>query len=381
MNFISIVLIFGLGYLFINQFKEKLSEANFDTLIKLFLYHILFGVYFCFFIQGDAIGYWEQAKYMTNNDFFYSLTEGQGTLFIYSLNYFPSKILNLSYFTGTMIYNLIGFFGLTYFYVMAVELVPNEPKYKGYYLFPLLFFLPNLHFWSCAVGKDTLLFFCIAIFTYGLLEPYKRISMIIFGLLLSYFIRPHITLFLLVSFGIAYFSGKNISTIKRILFFGIMIAVAIKILPLVLEFAKIEEASIDSFDKFSEAKASLLSRSTVDTAINISSYPLLFKVFTFLFRPFFFDIKGIPAFLASFENLLLLLLTFSILKNKPFRSFKNSPIVIQGLVYFLIIGTFAFSQSLGNVGIMIRMRNMFLPGLIIFFYWHFSYIQTKENDL
>jgi hypothetical protein len=370
-----------LGYIFIQSFKDKLSEENLNTLKKLFLLHILFGSYFCFFVQGDAVGYWRQAKFMTNSDFVYALTEQQGTYFIYALNYYPSNILDLSYFTGTMLYSLIGFIGLTYFFVTAIELIPDNPKYKEYYLFPMLFFLPNLHFWSCAVGKDALLFFCIAIFTYGLLQPIKRIPMIILGLLLAYFIRPHITLFMLLGYGLAYFSGKNISVVQRVLFFGAMIGVSIAILPMVMEFAKIEEASVDSFDKFSVGKAALLSGSHTGSAIDISYYPFPLKVFTFLFRPFFFDINGIPSMLASFENLVLLVLTFTVLKNKPLQTFKNAPFVIQGMIYFLIIGTLAFSQSLGNVGIMIRMRNMFLPGLIIYIFWHFSYWQSQESKI
>ncbi|MFV5701781.1 hypothetical protein ACM55F_07890 [Flavobacterium sp. XS2P12] len=380
MDFFITVLIFVLGYSFIQSFKDRLSEENLNTLIKLFLFHILFGAYFCFFVQGDAVGYWRQAKFMSYTDFIYSLTQDQGTYFVYALNYYPSNILDLSYFTGTMLYSLIGFIGLTYFYVMAVELIPNNPKYKEYYLFPMLFFLPNLHFWSCAVGKDALLFFCIAIFTYGLMQPFKRMPMIILGLLLAYFIRPHITLFMLLGFGMAYFSGRNISAVQRVLFFGAMIGVSIAILPMVMEFAKIEEASVDSFDKFSEGKAALLSRSHTGSAVDISSYPFPLKVFTFLYRPFFFDINGIPSVLASFENLLLLVLSFTVLKNKPLQTFKNAPYVIQGMVYFLIIGTLSFSQTLGNVGIMIRMRNMFLPGLIIFIFWHFSYRQSQESE-
>jgi hypothetical protein len=204
--------------------------------------------------------------------------------------------------------------------------------------------------------------------------------MIILGLALAYFIRPHITLFMLLGFGMAYFSGKNVSIVQRILFFGAMIGVSIAILPMVMEFAKIEEASVDSFNSFSESKAALLSRSHTNSAIDISSYPFPLKVFTFLYRPFFFDINGIPALLASFENLLLLVLSFTVIKNKPLQTFRNAPFVIQGMVYFLIIGTLAFSQSLGNVGIMIRMRNMFLPGLIIYIFWHFSYWQSKELE-
>lgn len=380
MDIFILVLILALGYLFIQSFTNKISEVNMITLKKLFFFHILFGTYFCFFVQGDAIGYWKQAKFMTYTDFIYSLTQDQGTHFIYALNYYPSNILDLSYFTGTMMYSLIGFIGLTYFYVIAVKLIPNNPEFKGYYLFPLLFFLPNLHFWSCAVGKDTLLFFCIAIFTYGLMQPVKRMPMLFIGLFLAYFIRPHMTLFILLGFGLAYFSGNNISVLQRVLFIGIMIGIAIIILPKVMEFAKIEEASVDSFNKFSENKASSLSTAYSSSAVDISSYPFPLKVFTFLYRPFFFDINGIPSVLASFENLLLLLLSITVLKNKPLQTFRSAPFVIQGMVYFLIIGTIAFSQSLGNVGIMIRMRNMFLPGLIIYIFWHFSYWQSQESE-
>ena len=380
MDFFIVTLIFLMGFLFVQSFKDKLSEGNLGTLKKLFLVHLLFGAYFCFFVRGDASGYWNLAKYMSYSDFIRSITEDQGTYFILALNYYPSNILDLSYFTGTMIYSLVGFIGLTYFYIVAVELIPNNPEYKGHYLFPMLFFLPNLHFWSCAVGKDTLLFFCIAIFTYGLLQPVKRLPLVILGLLLAYFIRPHMTLFMLLGFGMAFFSGKNISVVQRILFLAVMIGIAIAILPKVMEYAKIEEGTVDSFKEFSASKATLLSTASSSSAVDISSYPFPLKVFTFLYRPFFFDINGIPALLASFENLILLILSFTVIKNKPLQTFRNAPFVIQGMVYFLIIGTLAFSQSLGNVGIMIRMRNMFLPGLIIYIFWHFSYWQSQESE-
>lgn len=379
MDLIFIIFTLIVAYFFIRSFKNSLSKANFKILNYLFFYHLIFGVYYCFFIQGDAIGYWKESKTMTYQDFIFSLTQGQGTYFMYALNFLPANILRLNYFTGTIIYSFIGFVGLTYFYINAIKLIPNNPNFKNYNLFPLLFFLPNLHFWSCAVGKDTLIFTCIAFVVHGLCEPFKRFQFIAIGLFLSYFIRPHITLFMLLAFGIAYFFSKNISFVKRILFFGGMLGIAIAILPLVLKYSKIEEASLVSFDKFSNAKAAVLSGSRTGSSIDISSYPFPLKVFTFLFRPLFFDINGIPSILASIENFLLLVLSFSIFKNKPFDSFKNAPFIIKGMVYFLIIGTLAFSQSLGNVGIMIRMRNMFLPGLIIFIFWHFSFNKSKDE--
>jgi hypothetical protein len=147
----------------------------------------------------------------------------------------------------------------------------------------------------------------------------------------------------------------------------------------VLKFAKIEEASIDSFNNFASNKASLLNKSYTGSAIDISSYPYPVKIFTFLFRPFFFDINSIPSLLASIENMILLILTISFFRSNPITSFKKAPFVIQGLVYFLIIGAMTFSQSLGNLGIMIRMRNMFLPGLIVFLFWHFSNTNKEKG--
>ena len=380
MDFIFTLLFIFLGFAFINSFKNKLSQNNYSTLQQLYFYHLLFGVYYCFFVLGDSVGYWKQPKLMSYTNFIHFFNEEQGTYFIYALNYIPSNILNLSYFTGTIMYSLIGFIGLTYFYLVAIDCIPNNPKFKQYNLFPLLFFLPNLHFWSCAVGKDSLLFFCIGIYVYGLMNTSKRLILIILALVLSYFIRPHITLFMIIAFGFSFVMANNKSLFQRILFSAIMIGITIYIFPLVLEFAKIDEATVDNFNNFATNKASLLSRSHTGSAVDVSSYPLPIKIFTFLFRPFFFDINSIPSLLAAIENALLLILSINILINKPLNSFKKAPFVIKGMIYFLIIGTVAFSQSLGNLGIMIRMRNMFLPGLIIFILWHYSNINKVETE-
>ncbi|MEI7508614.1 MAG: hypothetical protein WCJ62_04040 [Flavobacterium sp.] len=373
MDILFILFIIGLGLLFINSFKTKLESYNISILQKLFFYHLIFGVYYCFFIQGDSIGYWRVPKSINFKQAVEYFHNSEGTFFLIALNYFPSNVLGLSYLSGTMLYSLFGFIGLTYFYLIALELIPYNSKLNNVKLFPLLFFLPMLHFWSSGVGKDTLLFFCIGIFFYGIIKPFKRIPMIVLALLLSYFIRPHMALFMVMGFGLSYMTGSKISKFQRIVFSSAMIIVIILILPSVLKFAKVENASIESFNKFAGDKASLLSRASTGSKIDISSYPFPLKVFTFLFRPLFFDVNGIPSLVASIENLFLLILTIKVFTNNPIKTFKNSPFVIKGLVFFLIIGTLAFSQSLGNLGIMIRMRNMFLPGLLIFILWSLSY--------
>jgi hypothetical protein len=153
------------------------------------------------------------------------------------------------------------------------------------------------------------------------------------------------------------------------------------VLPIVLQYAKIEDMTIESFESFSNQKASLLSRENTGSRIDPST-PLPFRFFSFLYRPLFFDVNGLPAFIASLENLILLLLSIRALFSNPIKSFMSAPFIIKGLFFFLIIGTIIFGISLGNIGVMLRMRNMFLPGMILCLLWSFSYRkQVKQSHL
>lgn len=371
--YIPIIVLLGFG--FINLFSSQLTDRDQQVLRKLFFFHLLMGTYYCFFIQGDAIGYWRVPKAYTMETFKEGLFNGEGTMFMYAFNYLFSNLLNMSYLSNTLLFSLFGFMGLTFFYLVAVQTVPYNKIISGYVLFPLIFFLPNLHFWSSGVGKDTTLFLCIGMFTYGLMKPLQRIPLLVIAGLLSMAIRPHITLFLMVGFGLAYVFGGKVSPAQRFIFSAAMIAIGLAILPSVMEYAKIEEASAEGFDKFAQGKAAVLSRSHTGSAIDISSYPFPLKVLTFWFRPALFDVRNLNGLIAALENLLLLIVFIKAMRTSPIRAFKAAPFVIKGLVIFLVVGTLAFSQSMGNMGIMIRMRNMFLPGMIIYLMWIFSYEQ------
>lgn len=366
------------------QFPKLLLEEKEHTYLpilnKLALFHFVLGIAYFFTTNnggGDAWGYWTAAKNMNYAQFVRDLNGGEGTEFMRAFNYIPANMMGMSFLSNTMFYSLLGFMGITYFFLIAARTVPYNVMIKNYVLFPLIFFLPNLHFWSAGVGKDTILFLCIGIFVYGLMQPFKRIPLLVIAVILSMAIRPHITLFLMVGFGLAYVMGGKVSPFQRFLFSAVMIGIGIAILPSVMQFAKIEEASAEGFDKFASGKAAVLSRGSTGSAVDISSYPFPLKVLTFWFRPLFFDARNINGLIASAENLILLIVFIKTMRTNPIGAFKAAPFVVKGLVFFVIVGTLAFSQSLGNLGIMIRMRNMFLPGLIIYMMWVFSYQQQK----
>ncbi|NRT15113.1 hypothetical protein HNP99_001460 [Flavobacterium sp. 28A] len=354
------------------------------NLRNLWSFHLLTTVGFYLLTNnggGDAWGYWTLARRMNFNDFIVNIQTAKGTYFMHALNYFPANVLDMDFFTNTLLFSLLGYIGITFFYTICEQVVPNNTYYSKFWLFPLLFFMPNLHFWSSGIGKDTILFMCIGMFCYAMLNVIKRLPLLILSLLISYLVRPHIALFLVVSFGMAYLFSNKVSGFKRIFFMIVLLGGGIAILPSVMEYVKIEEISADSISKYSESKALVLSGKNTGSSVDIASYPLPLKIFTFLFRPFFFDINGVPAIIASFENLALLLLTIKAFKKDRIETFRKAPFIIKGLFIFLLIGTLAFSQSLGNVGIMIRMRNMLLPGLLIYILWALSYQKQKKKAL
>lgn len=370
------LIIFLFGFTTADQFKKHLKPEEVKHLKWLWPYHLVFGIYYCFFIAGDARGYWRNAASLTGDTFWQFLLQTQGTDFVTAINYFPASVLGLSYFSGTLLYTLIGYLGIALFYVLAIRLVPYNSYFMGVLLFPLIFFWPNLHFWSVAVGKDTLVFVSIAAFLFGVVQ--RKYFVIVASLFFCYLIRPHITIMLLAAFGAVVLLSSNLSVSRKIIVFSFLFAVSLYILPFVVTYVKLGEFSLEAIQSTAENKAALLSREGTGSRVDISSYPLPFKLFTFVYRPLFFDINGIPALIASIENFILLILSIKLFFSSPIRSFRAAPLVIKGLVVFFLIGTLLFAHSLGNLGVMIRMRNMFLPGFLIFMLWTFSYAQYLQ---
>ncbi len=371
----SIVLGFGAAY----YYNKKSSYPNNYFVYLLWIFHIVMGVaYYQFSLTNpaDAIGYWFKPKNYSMEDILFFFKRGSGTSFMYVVNYFPSKILGLSYLAGTFIYTLFGFIGLLLFVRVADKYVPYNTSLWGVKLFPLLFFLPNLHFWSVAVGKDTISFFCIALFVFSMQNIKKNWYFLLFAIPFLYMTRPHVAFILLISYGVIYlFSGK-IKTSYKVLISAVLISGVIYILPDVMEYVKLKDITLEDFEERTEQQAGFLREG--GSAIDLSNSSIPVKLFSFLYRPNITDINSALSLVAAVENILLLILTFLAFRRRRIKTFKAAPIPIQALFIFLLLGIVVFSQSLGNLGIMLRMRNMLLPGMLIYFLWALSF-QSEEK--
>jgi hypothetical protein len=372
---IIVLLILIIGYNFTNRFLN-LNAYDKSILKKLFYYHVFFAIVFYAYILnygGDSTNYWFVTYYDSYDysDVLDVINRGSATGIMLIINYIPAKLLGLSFFTGTLIYALLGYFGFVYFYAILRERIPNwnnllNIKILRISIFPTFLFLPNMHFWTGGISKDTLIFFSIGLFAYSLLKVKTRFFGILISLLLTFFIRPHITLFMVAAFGLGYFFDGDRKPYQKVLAIMIFVIGFAALLSKVQEFIKIESFEADAIESFSNRRASNLSNDGIGSAVDISNYPLPLKIFTFLYRPLFFDGFSPLNLISSFENLLLLLFTLKIFKNKSIKAFNRANFIFKGFLFLFILGSIAFSLILGNLGIMMRQKTPFVVSLIIF---------------
>jgi hypothetical protein len=70
----------------------------------------------------------------------------------------------------------------------------------------------------------------------------------------------------------------------------------------------------------------------------------------------------------------------TLVKLKPFTVFKVAPFQIKTLLLFSLISSVAFSITLGNLGIMLRMKIMIVPSILIFIFWSVKYLRQKKME-
>ena len=75
-----------------------------------------------------------------------------------------------------------GYLGIVYFYFSIKENITLKKSWKNYSPVELIFFLPNLHFWTSSLGKGSVIIFGLGLFTYGLSRFNKRAMLILIGL-------------------------------------------------------------------------------------------------------------------------------------------------------------------------------------------------------
>jgi len=356
-------------------FKRRHKFFSVPLMHKLYFYHLIFWIIYytyALFNASDSKNYYRNTQEYTGDwlDLY-----GTSTTFIDFIAYPLTNMLNLPYVIVMVIFAWIGYLGFIFTYLFFRENIPIKINlFKKWDFLTILLFLPNMHFWTSSLGKGSVIFLGIMMFVYALKAPKKRWLTLLLGSLIIYHVRPHVFMFMVVGAGLGFMSGnKRISMAQKVGAFVAMIGLLILIQDKVLAVVNLggSENVVEDFQDFTTTRSEGLSEDA-GSGVDMASYPLPIKLFTFWFRPLFIDAPGLLGLIVSAENLLYLILAFKIVK-KDFISFlkKSPPLVKTSFVVFFMT-SLAMTFVMSNLGIIMRQKSMVMYFLFFVIYYYMA---------
>lgn len=351
-----------IGFKMIHKMNEHYPILPKKFFKLLFLYHTFFSIAYCMMTKvkiADSLAYYYGSNFALR----------PGTAFIDSITFVLSDVLFLPYLSTFLVFHTIAFFWMPLFYLSIRENIVNTPRLLQ--LLQLVLFIPGLSFWTAFLGKDGLMILGICSFFFSINRIGIRKKWFILGGLLMFMIRPHICAVALLSFGLGllfhlrYFKSKFILSTVFIgaLIFPYLFLTIFRYLNLdVSSLADIFQI-FEFFNLFQDKWQVVNLRG--GSAVDIREYPFYLKVFTFMFRPLFFDAKGALMLFSSIENTIYLL--FSCLMFHRYSVdfiFRRQSLFYTMNVFFLVFIVSFMSLIITNMGLANRMKVMVIPSLI-----------------
>lgn len=364
---------FLINQLIFSVYKKRHAFLDIKKLNILYLYHIVFyGVYlwYAYNNPSDSKAYFSNTS--AHSGSWFELF-GTDVAFIHFLA-FPFYKLGFNYEMLMFTFAWFGYLGFFYAFLFFREKIPIKIKiFNRFDFLTLILFLPNMHFWSASLGKGAPIFLGLMMFTYAIIDPKKRIFLLILASVIIFHIRPHVFMFVAVGAVLGYMSGKEkISLWKRAFIYISMITTLVISQDQILGVLNLEgsENLIEDFQAASAVRAGDLSGAR--SGVDMSTYPLPLKLFTFWFRPLFIDAPSVLGFITSCENLLYLLLFVKILKWDFVKFLKKSPALVKMCFTIFLMASFAMTFVMSNLGIIMRQKSMVMYFLFFVIYYYLA---------
>ena len=285
-----------------------------------------------------------------------------GTGLVMNFTSIFTKYLDFGIYSCFLVFNFIGTTGLIILESIRKKLVVNSDKVMKT-LSAAVIFLPTLHLNTSAPGKDVFCFLCINLVIYSLLQPRIKLVTLITSALIFSLIRPHIGMVLMIGLVVAFLNKISLPKYYLLL---IRISLFILLFFVARQGLTILEGGYNYQTVIGIMEYNRTITEIGNNAVDTSSLNLPLKLFTYMFRPLFFDAGGLFPLLLSFDNLILLL-TFTypflgLLYQLKFRTLK-----LNATNYFLIVYSslswLFLAQSTSNLGLAARHKIMILPAI------------------
>jgi hypothetical protein len=366
-----------ISFYIVDIVKKKYPFVDDRLLRQLFFFHLaLAGAYFLYvaFNPSDSRAYYSKIVFNYRGENWGNYY-GTSTTFIEFFGFPFVKYLGFSYEGMMALFSFIGYLGFVFFYIFFKENIRFKHQLFGIDLLKLIFFLPNLHFWSSSFGKGALIFLGLGLYFYGISRVKRRIVAIFIGGLIIYHVRPHVMLVVLVSSSIGFmFSKKGISIAWRLLFLSGAVVALVYIYKDVLKLVGIDEEHAITQGLNLTHRASELTKAT--SGVDITNYSLPMQVFTFLYRPLFIDAPGTLGLIVSFENLFYVAVTLLLLSRLKGILFPiTGGFLVKTAFFSFLTVSIALAQIAGNLGLAIRQKSQVM---ILFLFVIIAFLDEQK---
>ncbi len=367
-----IPLLYNLNQFIFKKLKKKHHFFNFKMMNTLFFYHMAFGgAYYIYalFNPSDSKKYyeWPQVPGKEWFDFF-----GTETTFINFISYPFINGLGFSYEMMMVLFAWVGFLGFVFAYLFFKENIPLKVRvFKKIDLLTLILFLPNMHFWTASLGKGAIIFFGLMLFAYSLNKPSIRIIGLIASSVLIFYTRPHIFLILAIVTLLGFLYGnRSLNVKKKLAVCGVMVGGLLLVQDQILAVVNMENSQnlLADFLAFTSHRSEALENA--GSGVSMTDYSLPEKVFTFWFRPLFFDAFSFLGFIVSIENFLYLILFLKMFSRNFLNYLKAAHVNVKMSLIIFLSTSFAMTFVMSNLGLIIRQKTMIMY-FLFFVIYHF----------
>ncbi|MFO7826937.1 MAG: hypothetical protein R6V72_23590 [Cyclobacterium sp.] len=366
----------GLLIFFIFKLNQKWAGAQGYTrwethfLQVLGLYHLLFALFFYGYILhygGDSSRYWELSSFPGKEAGTWSSYWGTGTAFIQWINYPFSRILDLGFFSGCLLYAGISFLGFAgAFDLIKDQFQANKGTWPGKYGL-LVLFLPNVHFWSAGPGKEGLLFTGLVLVLLGIKYFPSRAWLMVPGLLLTLMVRPiqGLVLTIAVLAVLPFHPALKLYRKKLLPWAGSLIFA-------IFAYRWIQGSLVYGFNfkwigMIIDWQNAYLDSFAGQSSIPMRDYSLPEKFMALWFRPYLWEVKDFWTFAAALENTLVFLVAIPGIWVMAKRKFKiRIPTSYRVVLLYGALMSVIFILALNNLGILMRMKSIFTLFMVSF---------------
>jgi hypothetical protein len=358
---VGIVLgIFALSGALIEQTRFRIG-----VFFTAYILHLSTTLFYFWLVQNSVA---DSALYYYDFLNYYQEGFGLNTQFIIYIVQTSKLLVGGTYLDYFLIFQAIGFFGIAIL-MRIIEEIYRDLGIEPSWLIYALLFMPSLHYWSSALGKDSLFLFAIALSIWASMSIRTRLTGMLIAITILILIRPHIAMVSLAALALTVLRDRQTSVAVRAIFFAastLGVIYAISIVRTTFNFDITDPNALSDVLSGTGRDALAQSEDAGRTAVN-AAYPI--RVLSLMFRPFFYDSGGGLGLIVSFENLLFLFMVgaliyhgrtvLRLMKVVPYMKFALLSSV--GILLMLSIGYY-------NVGLGIRQKaTMILPGFFVAF--------------